>query len=1348
MDRERAAVLGGFGGPTAVIVALLLLGGGGNTPSVVSPVTAAPAPRESADERAEREARQRLAGARFVEGARLLDDFFGDSLRRVESRCRAQLNPVSGVRCPGAEGRMAFRVIIASVPDPYDSYLDWAYDADVEALRRAFAIDGYVAHSHWLPGRKDTIEVGGHKLRRLDHDPGVMLFRRATPDSIGLALLYLVPELPSTGVHIGALRTAFGERRAILAAYQTVLGVSERERQELTIVGPMFSGSAQSLRMAIDEELDGSAPRALRPRVARVLTGSATSPSNRRVLHDTSSRVVVRRDVPARGEATLDTAVTRCDTVPRIAFSAVLNSSGALQQGLDELQSALGLKPHQVVILAESGTEYGYEQSGPALGAADRAATGATGARDAPASPLVISFPASIAGLRGEFGERLAEQQRAASMSGLDAMARSKVNLSDSLRPRERPPNVSRLTHSASDVVFAALVRAVSEHNVRLVVIHSTDVRDKLWLADEIRRRVRDIAIATFESNALLLRPEFATAFRGGIVISSFPLLPEAHFWASTTRDQAGRPVVSLGNLAGFTSDDAFGVFNATLEALGANPSLKAASRLPGAWTGHTYNRPPVWTNVIARGTLYPLRASVPPSGHWRYFGRLAEPIISPTTSVARGREHDHSYAIVRASVNLLVLVPSILVLLLTLAALLRHPTMGAFLPQPTHLIAFPRSGREAVILGLLIGVLAVLPLPMLATIGSGYSLATADFDTTPNWSILFWLALVISTPSLLAAALFVTVGVAGVLRESVPPVRRQVRDGIRTTFGNARAEMLRQRAFAQWREVGSRLDRFLGPIQVQASPVPPIADGSSDHLDGPMPRSTVEMAVVRMHKLEVATEFEMEERRNQEDALSQSFSVDEEGHAGRLVVSCLIAAAGVVFVLATGTFAVGIADLEAGGGIDATMFVFRALHLTSGVSPLVPLLLISVGSALWLWWMLQQMRDMERDDPMHRALLLLRDTRSLDTPWWRFARGLSGARHALQWLVPNGRIFLVAWAGILSAILVARNGWLPTLERLALPDGWTAFAFDVALMTGLIAIPAVVALAATRLILTWRSLKIFLDECASTPLKAAVGRLPEHLRRISQLGLTGDRRSVDHVTLLQDEYWQRVEEAVSPLLKPKANAPDALDPELSASPAEKAAAEELITQLRTRHRTDRVGRLRDNLLALCTSWDQLARPRNAATATQVPNSQPLITHALHASEEFAALLLVQAVEPILHHLQRLSLFLLVTLMTCVILTSTYPFQPESVFAVVSVVLLIVTVGSILVVMFDMNRDQLLSAMTGTTPGSVTWDTRFVTNLITIGVLPLVTFASSQFPTLRTTLFSWADPLLRLITKN
>ena len=135
-------------------------------------------------------------------------------------------------------------------------------------------------------------------------------------------------------------------------------------------------------------------------------------------------------------------------------------------------------------------------------------------------------------------------------------------------------------------------------------------------------------------------------------------------------------------------------------------------------------------------------------------------------------------------------------------------------------------------------------------------------------------------------------------------------------------------------------------------------------------------------------------------------------------------------------------------------------------------------------------------------------------------------------------------------------------------------------------------------------------------------------------------------------------------------------------------------------------------------------------------------------AEELVAVYVVDYVEWVFEYLRGLATFLLTALILMTVLIVAYPFQPASIVRTMYFIIIGVTVITLIAVLFRMNRDPVLSAIAGTNANEVTWDARFVLNLITFGAVPILTLLGSQFPALRGFLFSWVSPVLTAFTKT
>jgi hypothetical protein len=141
---------------------------------------------------------------------------------------------------------------------------------------------------------------------------------------------------------------------------------------------------------------------------------------------------------------------------------------------------------------------------------------------------------------------------------------------------------------------------------------------------------------------------------------------------------------------------------------------------------------------------------------------------------------------------------------------------------------------------------------------------------------------------------------------------------------------------------------------------------------------------------------------------------------------------------------------------------------------------------------------------------------------------------------------------------------------------------------------------------------------------------------------------------------------------------------------------------------------------------------------------EPLRTW-LAAAEEYAAVQVVDYVEWVVAQLRVLALFLFAALVLTTALLSSYPYEPASLVKLVFFIILLASVGGLLRVSVEMNRDEVLSRVAKTEPGKVTWDRNFLMNGLIFGIVPIATLVSSEFPAVREFLFAWIYPLTRLL---
>ncbi len=90
-------------------------------------------------------------------------------------------------------------------------------------------------------------------------------------------------------------------------------------------------------------------------------------------------------------------------------------------------------------------------------------------------------------------------------------------------------------------------------------------------------------------------------------------------------------------------------------------------------------------------------------------------------------------------------------------------------------------------------------------------------------------------------------------------------------------------------------------------------------------------------------------------------------------------------------------------------------------------------------------------------------------------------------------------------------------------------------------------------------------------------------------------------------------------------------------------------------------------------------------------------------------------------------------------LLASYPFQPQGTLRGIFAIVLVATVVSIVMVLLQMDRHDVLSEIGPRV--TVSWP--LMRNIVTFAVIPVLAFLSTEIPTLQQILFVWLAPLMR-----
>src|SRR5581483_208473 len=130
-------------------------------------------------------------------------------------------------------------------------------------------------------------------------------------------------------------------------------------------------------------------------------------------------------------------------------------------------------------------------------------------------------------------------------------------------------------------------------------------------------------------------------------------------------------------------------------------------------------------------------------------------------------------------------------------------------------------------------------------------------------------------------------------------------------------------------------------------------------------------------------------------------------------------------------------------------------------------------------------------------------------------------------------------------------------------------------------------------------------------------------------------------------------------------------------------------------------------------------------------------------AEEFIALRFTMYIVYVIDQMKKLMWFVVITFVLIVAALNFYPFESPRLIDLSSIAVFVLLAIGTVMVLAQMDRDATLSRLTDTTPNQISGN--FFLLVARFGILPLITLLSTQFPTIRTFLFSWIQPALQAL---
>lgn len=1299
----------------------------------------------------------------------LLRDYAGSDHPQAEPPLEETLQAFPGWlgRSPGAPATL--EVIIATLPDPIDSGLTYQFDTQLQALRLGMeatapgddsSISGPLYRDRdWLPWDDRELEPNERrKSERCRRElPGAVLFRGAERDAPKLVVALIVGESPVSGVHPRAMR------RALEIAHE-LQNVRRGVDRPIKILGPSFSGSAMSLRHAIETyRRPGHWER------VRLVSGTATGPNVPRILGSDSRS----------GELKYNST-----TIPEQAMECVFlyytRRAGARAEG-DARQAVL----QGVAMLQESGTEFG-------AGLASTRPGHARASSPCPLGPeLRLSFPFHISIIRNAY-EKLDGRGGG---SRQDAIARH-TNLAISSQEAKRldiETEISPITKNAQDLALGNLLGEISQGGIRWVGIQATDIADATFLARRIRDVAPDVRLAFFTADTLLLHPSFRRDLLGSLVVSPYPFLGTNDFVRSR-RKSGHRDMVRAQLSSSFPNAEAEGTFNAARALRGVTVDQLTEYSFIGR--ARDQSPLPVWLAAIGRRGFNPVlvRPAVDCDGVI-FGGKLAPPeLCDRASSQWRRQKTWREFNALRGmelNVNPDVIPPRLwnflFAALLVVAVLhaLFHRTVRTELargrePFPDTLQWLFGGMKDAG------GGTPAYPTARFA--GNRIEVNDSELDrciVRGKWHVY---ALLAQTSLLLATFYMVSIYFLALATHA------RYATGLRliVIIASSILALLLAivRTWSDLKRVRTELTGFRDLLRTTERPLIGARGFPGLELTDNRPWSEQSWWA-------------------RADSLLLWMGFASTGRDGRAIyvsyaqMRAVCFVSGMVVLLFFGGVVVSLLDgteviLFGGTSVPArTLYILRTLPLADGVSPAAPLLASLACGYLWALGRMSRLRlihSLSRMSPSDnvtdcvstpiRAILYPdhTSTKPADQGFTRCERRLTNAI-----VRPNG----LAYLGALTLIF-----FLPAVLFLLKRPSTLEAEDDTVLLFGSMWVCAVLACATlVQLVQYWRALDVVLERIAFHPLGQAFQRLRPPLRESVDSQVSRPPRDLAKIAACEEAHavlevgeWKLIQRSFQVIDEPAAPeqvqsarsqamgetvvSPPPMQPVSSTQASETASARGAFP-LDRRQSVDKLGELlvieaRRIFRLLNGVWsgalvgsaplgtgDPAPDPSEARASLVAGDRLAVVRGALNdkeyewlrAAEAFVASVVSLLVNK---HVRQFRHFLYTTTGCTLLLLgaiSSYPFEPHRTLLTCSWILTGAVVLTCLWVFVQLDRDPLLSSISGSSEsaGKISWDKNFAYRIAVWVLLPLLGLLAAQYPAVANELTNVLEPFTRAL---
>jgi hypothetical protein len=473
---------------------------------------------------------------------------------------------------------------------------------------------------------------------------------------------------------------------------------------------------------------------------------------------------------------------------------------------------------------------------------------------------------------------------------------------------------------------------------------------------------------------------------------------------------------------------------------------------------------------------------------------------------------------------------------------------------------------------------------------------------------------------------------------------------------------------------------------------------------------------------------------------------------------ACLAFASGTPFLIVAFVSAGAFDQSPGSPGHSRIAFLYRYIHATSEVSPLLPLLCLLAAALWWAWLSLSGMTLVDRRRPRLPRLTdlpCLNASANAPVIFWRYLSE-DFAKSLIRMLYPvtrDRRVFIPLGAVGVVAIFSC-DYYHPLLSLETRHFEWI---YSLAFMVGI----ATLLYSLFQLLFVWLELRRMLGSLNRIPLRRAFatlkfswnpiwrqggGRLQDLARLISReietlvhLNREIEYEDEEPAAILKEKIASTIEkynglsrQARDKILRP--NAPGVSQALIKAFSREQkriaqtCAAAFAFLQIRWWEEEGVI-------------LSEFGSGGKAEGDKEKDASEISVVTGL--AERFCALVYLNFILTVVMRMRTLVLTISGMYVFLLLSVDSYPFEPRVALRSGAILMLIFVVGVVGYVAAQLHRDSILSLVTQTTPGELGME--FWLKMASFVALPLLSLLVSQFPSLNNALFSWLEPAMNAL---